>query len=83
MDVLQGEDKDGKIQNGFHIRMKGISQSAFDHVAKNDPENIFKRLCSGEIIKFNLTTSDSVRFRFTADGVKKLEFDSFYRNVGF
>jgi hypothetical protein len=83
MDVLQGEDKNGQIQNGFHIRMKGISESAFDDIAKGDPETIFKKLCNGETIRFNLTNSNSVKFKFTCNGVKKLMEGSFVRDVKF
>jgi len=83
MDVLEGKNMDGKIENGYHIRMKGISESAFDEVAKGDPENIFKRLCNGETIKFNLTNSNSVKFKFSCDGVKKLDYNSFTRDVKF
>lgn len=83
MDVLEGKNMDGKIENGYHIRMKGISESAFDEVAKGDPENIFKKLCNGETIKFNLTNSNSVKFKFSCDGVKKLSEGSFTRDVKF
>lgn len=83
MDVLEGENKNGKIENGFHIRMKGISESAFDDIAKGDPETIYKKLCNGETIRFNLTNSNSVKFKFTVDGVKKLVDGSFTRDVKF
>ena len=83
LDVLEGKNMDGKIENGYHIRMKGISESAFDDIAKGDPETIYKKLCNGETIRFNLTNSNSVKFKFSCDGVKKLVDGSFTRDVKF
>lgn len=83
MDVLEGENMDGKIENGHHVRMKGISENGFNEASKGDPENIYRRLCNDETIKFNLSSSDSVRFKFTSRGVEKIEVDTFYRNVKF
>lgn len=82
MDILEGDNK-GVLETGFHIRMKGISENGFADAAKGDPENIFKKLCQGDTINFNLSCSNSVRFKFTSTGVKKLDENSFSRNVKF
>lgn len=87
MDVLQGlsPDNNGVIHTGFHKRMKGVSENGFDMCAlKNGGcEEVYKKLCKGDKIEFILNGADSVRFKFTSDGVHKLEVGSFKRVVGF
>ena len=87
MDVLQGlsPDNNGVIHNGFHKRMKGVSENGFDMCAlKNGGcEEVYTSLCKGDKIEFILNGADSVRFKFTSDGVHKLEVGSFKRVVGF
>ena len=84
MDVLEGK-LDGVIHNGFHKRMKGVSENGFDMCAlKNGGcEEVYTSLCKGDRIEFILNGADSVRFKFTSDGVHKLEVGSFKRVVGF
>lgn len=52
LDVLRGVDKKtGKIQTGYHIRMKGVNEVA---LSMFDPEDLYERLYKGELINFDL-----------------------------
>ena len=58
IDVLESTDKDNKIINSDHIRMRGIPTSCIKYEAdKNDITvlDIYKRLLKGEPFKFDLT----------------------------
>ena len=57
IDVLEGVDKDGNIVNGYHTRMKGISEKSMNHYAKiNNMEvyDVYLKLFYGEEIIFDL-----------------------------
>jgi len=57
IDVLEGTDKDGNKVNGYHTRMKGISEKSIDHYAKiNNMEvyDVFYKLFLGDEIIFDL-----------------------------
>ena len=58
IDVLESTDKDNKIINSDHIRMRGIPTSCIKYEAdKNDITvlDIYKRLYEGEPFEFDLT----------------------------
>jgi len=73
IDELQGEDNNGNIIKGHHIRLKGIPNSTIIYEAKNNyknnPMNIYEDLYKGKKINFDLTN----------DGTKpNFEFDKSY-----
>ena len=39
IDYLESTDKDGKIINGYHIRLKGITEAGLKHTAKEYSTN--------------------------------------------
>ena len=56
IDVLEGVDKEGNKVNGYHIRMKGITEKSIDHyVNVNNTEvyQVYKNLLNGEQITFD------------------------------
>ena len=58
IDILESTDKDGKIINSEHIRMKGIPTSCIQYYAEQHNItvlDIYKKLYNNEAIKFDLT----------------------------
>lgn len=50
LDVLESTDKDGKKINGYHIRLKGITEAGLEHSSKKFTEGylgLFKSLAMG------------------------------------
>jgi len=58
IDKLESIDKDNNIINGYHIRMKGISNESINYKCKElniNPIELYNKLYNGEKIKFDLT----------------------------
>lgn len=68
IDVLEAKDKNNKIYNGFHIRLKGVSGEAITYEANKrgiTELDIYERLYKGEDIEFDLTCGgDKACFKF-------------------
>ena len=78
---LQGEDNEGNIINGHHIRLKGIPNSTILYEAKNNyknnPMNIYENLYKGKKIIFDLTnegTKPNFEFNKLYEVKTKLNF---------
>lgn len=87
IDELEGVNKNGETEKGYHIRMKGIPNSCISYTTKklnlkNEME-LYEKLFNGEIIEFDLT-----------EGNKKVNFEykknytvttstNFNRNISF
>ena len=71
IDKLEGTDKEGNTQCGYHIRLKGISVGAIDDhvlkVQKTSPQynewQMFERLHKGDAITFDLSVNNKCRFQ--------------------
>jgi len=63
IDELVGEDSDGNILTGFHVRMKGIPRRSIDHAAKKygGLMELYKHLYKGNPVKFDLTCGGDVK----------------------
>lgn len=58
IDVLEGKDENGNVVQDYHIRMKGISESAILYYCLMNeltPYELYKKLYNGIKIKFDLT----------------------------
>jgi hypothetical protein len=70
IDKLEGVDKDGNKQNGFHIRMKGIPEKCIHYVVEksskyNDVMDLYEDLYNGNEVVFDLTNGGSkANFKF-------------------
>ena len=70
IDKLEGTDKNGIIQNKYHMRLKGISESAIENHIKKEQEtepkynawDMYKELCDGKSIEFDLMVNNKVKF---------------------
>jgi len=86
IDCLEGYDDDGNKFNGYHIRMKGISNDSIMHYCKNNeitPFELYKKLYDGEVINFDLTCGGTkVNFKFNKDYTIE-DLQSFNRSVSF
>lgn len=86
IDCLEGYDDDGNKVNGYHIRMKGISNDSIMHYCKNNeitPFELYKKLYDGEVINFDLTCGGTkVNFKFNKDYTIE-DLQSFNRSVSF
>jgi DNA polymerase III epsilon subunit-like protein len=86
IDCLEGyDDNDNKI-NGYHIRMKGISNDSIMYYCKNNeitPFELYKKLYDGEVINFDLTCGGTkVNFKFNKNYTIE-DLQSFNRSVSF
>jgi len=70
IDRLEGIDKDGNTQVGFHIRMKGIPEKCIHYVVENTPKykdvmDLYEDLYNGNEVSFDLTNGGSkANFKF-------------------
>jgi hypothetical protein len=70
IDKLEGIDKNGNKQNGFHIRMKGIPEKCIHYVVEqsskyNDVMDLYEDLYNGNEVVFDLTNGGSkANFKF-------------------
>tara|TARA_R110002096_G_scaffold117316_1_gene254342 strand:+ start:567 stop:3896 length:3330 start_codon:yes stop_codon:yes gene_type:complete len=86
LDVLRGEDDDGKIIHGLHIRMKAISPIAIkDHAELKEItiEDIFEDLLDGDKKQFDLLArGKAIKFTYNKD-MSVSSVHSFLRSVSF
>jgi hypothetical protein len=70
IDKLEGTNKDGKKETGFHIRMKGIPEKCIHYVVENTPRykdvmDLYQDLYDGKEVAFDLTNGGSkANFKF-------------------
>ena len=91
IDRLEGVDKNGVKHQGYHIRLKGISEDAItDHVrsVQKDDESydewkMFEKLYRGEEITFNLAVNNKCRFEKSKGQEHKTCVGDFTRKVKF
>jgi hypothetical protein len=86
--VLEGQDKNGKIINGTHHRMKGMTEAGInDYVNKNcgnDYFTLYSKLAKGNEIEMTLNPTDkNVMFEYTNTGVRTRETGEFKRTLCF
>ena len=73
IDKLEGINKDGEKENGFHIRMKGIPEKCIHYVVENsakynDVMDLYEDLYNGNEVAFDLTNGGSkANFKFNKD----------------
>ena len=87
IDELRGTNKkDGSIQTGYHIRMKGVPNSAIMYTCKSlniTPFELYERLYAGEQLSFDLTEGrKKSNFKFRSDGLISTLCE-FTRNIRF
>ena len=86
IDVLEGLDKNGIVVQDYHIRMKGINNSAIKYycLTNNINEyNLYERLYNGEKIKLDLTAGgNKCSFEYNKDYTITSN-SSFIREVSF
>lgn len=84
MDYLEGFDKEGKKINGYHLRMKGITQAGLED-AKNKYgsfDEVYEKLAKDETIDFWLNANDKVMFEYLKSGGIRTRA-KFIRSVNF
>lgn len=70
IDKLEGTNKDGEKQTGYHIRMKGIPEKCIHYVVENTPKyndvmDLYMDLYNGNEVSFDLTNGGSkANFKF-------------------
>jgi hypothetical protein len=73
IDKLEGINKDGEKENGFHIRMKGIPEKCIHYVVENskkykDVMDLYLDLYNGNEVAFDLTNGGTkANFKFNKD----------------
>jgi len=87
IDRLVGLNEKGEKVYGWHMRMKGVSKKAIEHMAQQtnirDPLHIYEKLYNGEEITFDLTCGNTiVKFRFKNNFIVQ-EIQDFTRTVSF
>lgn len=86
IDVLEAIDNNGKVYNGYHIRLKGVSGEAIEYEAKkrNIAElDLYEILYKGEEIEFDLTCgSEKSCFKFEKNYLVHTQTD-FKRKIKF
>ncbi len=84
MDYLESKDKNGNTINGFHIRLKGITEAGLEHSASKYEDSyvgLFTELSKGKTIKMLLNPKDKVLFEYKKGHVSTKS--EFYREVKF
>jgi hypothetical protein len=69
IDRLESKDKNGDKINGFHVRLKGITEAGIKHYCyenKCDEFKLFERLMAGDKITMVLNPYDKADERYTA-----------------
>lgn len=70
IDKLEGTNKNGEKETGFHIRMKGIPEKCIHYVVENNPKyndvmDLYTDLYNGAEVAFDLTNGGSkANFKF-------------------
>ncbi len=68
IDKLEGEDKDGNKVEGYHMRMKGITEEGLEHRANESFDGdyfaMYEKLCDGEPMEFILNPGSKKLFEF-------------------
>jgi hypothetical protein len=70
IDKLEGVNKNGEKETGFHIRMKGIPEKCIHYVVENTPKyndvmDLYMDLYNGNEVSFDLTNGGSkANFKF-------------------
>ena len=92
IDKLESRDKDGNAIYGYHIRMKGITESSIDYTTKLnsvdgslDYMGLYEKLFNGETINFDLLCGGAKdMFKSNKDmKIRTLQCGEFNRNVKF
>jgi hypothetical protein len=88
VDVLQSENDKGEIITGYHLRMKGISESALQYASetkfKGDYFKLYESLSNGNEQKFILNPyKHSVSFEYVKGGIRSRGYQEFERVVKF
>ena len=88
VDFLQSENDKGEIITGYHLRMKGISESALQYASetkfKGDYFKLYESLSNGNEQKFILNPyKHSVSFEYVKGGIRSRGYQEFERVVKF
>lgn len=87
IDVLECINKDGSKVSGYHIRLKGVTQSGIKHCIDNkfegEPLKMFRHLAKGETLEFVLNPKHSVSMEYTDRGVYNRDEGTFTRELSF
>jgi hypothetical protein len=88
IDVLQSENDKGEIITGYHMRMKGISESALQYASENyfngDYLKLYEHLSKGKEQEFILNPYKySVSFEYVKGGIRSRNYQEFKRIVTF
>ena len=73
IDKLEGTNKEGNKETGFHIRMKGIPEKCIHYVVENTPKyndvmDLYVDLYNGAEVAFDLTNGGTkANFKFNKD----------------
>jgi hypothetical protein len=84
MDYLESKDENGNIINGYHIRLKGITESGLNAKASeynNSFTGLYEDLAKGSEVKILLNPKDKVLFEYKNGNVSTK--GDFFRNVKF
>lgn len=86
LDCLVGEDSNGNIQEGFHIRMKGVNKEGIYHHANMNNitiDNIYEKLYNGDKLEFDLLAGGELcKFKYNKD-MSVSTVSDFTRSVSF
>ena len=88
IDVLQSENDKGEIITGYHMRMKGISESALKYASEKyfngDYLKLYEHLSQGNEQEFILNPYKySVSFEYVKGGIRSRNYQEFKRIVKF
>jgi hypothetical protein len=88
IDVLQSENDKGEIITGYHMRMKGISESALKYASEKyfngDYFKLYEHLSKGGQQEFILNPYKySVSFEYVKGGIRSRDYQEFKRIVSF
>lgn len=88
IDVLQSENDKGEIITGYHMRMKGISESALKYASEKyfngDYLKLYEHLSNGKEQEFILNPYKySVSFEYVKGGIRTRGYQEFKRIVSF
>lgn len=84
IDHLIAKNKDGQDIEGYHIRLKGITEDGINKAIKDygngDPFKLFERLANGEEVEFILNPAGArPKFAYNKNGVFTRKANSFKR----
>jgi len=84
MDYLESKDKNGNTINGYHVRLKGITEAGLNAKASeynNSFTGLYEDLAKGNKVKILLNPKDKVLFEYKKGTVSTK--GDFFRNVKF